>query len=299
MKWGVRKDRYVNSKQKAMIDHSKKNHPSIPKGTTVYRTTHGESDNLSSDIYVSWTDRDRNYYRKNWGTNLGEEVAMRKVINDGKNFKSYKYNEKDYTSYEQQYKLTEDLKVASYRDTCKAIQKARRSMSDKERYDMYRDIGEYATKSMLYENLYYGDSKRISSVNRNTKLKSEIIKDASNYGKQCYESWASKDRSKFKEGDINSWAWQIGASKTLRSKVTSELKKQGYNSCVDVAGVGTKRSPQGVDPLIVFNSSSLKKQSVTRYTEKDRKSLPDYNSYKDDSLATDWDKLDRSIKRIR
>ena len=92
MKWGVRKDRYVNSKQKAMIDHSKKNHPSIPKGTTVYRTTHGESDNLSSDIYVSWTDRDRNYYRKNWGTNLGEEVAMRKVINDGKNFKSYKYN---------------------------------------------------------------------------------------------------------------------------------------------------------------------------------------------------------------
>ena len=52
MKWGVRKDRYVNARQRANIDHSKNKHPSLPKGMTVYRVTHGKEDNLSSNILL-------------------------------------------------------------------------------------------------------------------------------------------------------------------------------------------------------------------------------------------------------
>ena len=297
MKWGVRKDRYVNPKKRAKIDHSKDIHPSIPKGTVVYRVTHEKKDNLTSDIYVTWTDRDRNFYRKNWGDALGDNIAMNKIINDGKNFKTYRYNPADYTAYEQQYKLTEDLKIASYKDTVAALKKVRDSMDDHERFAVYKEYGERKTKKILYEDLDYGD--RVSAINKNTKLKSSIVEYAASIGKSACDSWAIEDeKSDNWSNNITRsyWAWEMGASQTLRNKVTSELRKQGYNSCVDVAGVGTKTNPQGVDPIIVFNSSSLEKQNVIKYTEADRESLPDYTPYRDKTLTTtNWKKLEKKI----
>ena len=68
-------------------------------------------------------------------------------------------------------------------------------------------------------------------------------------------------------------AESFGENKKLKDAVIDKLKKQGYNAIRDEASVGGQNKAQafGEDPLILFDSSVLKRNSVKKISESEEK----------------------------
>lgn len=228
MKWGVRRDKELLGRH------------TIPKGTTMYRTTATKDEDVGGLKYVTYLAPDRDLYRglrsdnilKVSGKNVGDEV------------------------YEQQYKLKEDLNIPSREELASAYDKV---MSDfKARKDAVQGYVDQLKGDPNFENAIV--SRMFSSGDFSYE------KAASEEAKRAVDLYLG-EYGKSKLADFALTSISINESPVTKSRVVAELKKRGYNAMIDEAsvGIGTMKSREGVSPLIVFdgNNSLSKNKTVT------------------------------------
>lgn len=104
--------------------------------------------------------------------------------------------------------------------------------------------------------------------------------DPKRWDKFVNESYLQRKNMSIEE-QWGSIAVSLGKADNLKTAIINELKKEGYNSMVDEAGVGgSGRSIEGADPLIIFDSSILKVDKVKEVTSKEeQKSQKKYKKW--------------------
>lgn len=217
----------------------------LKKGSTVYRSSVNPNETVSSGraMYVSGTQVDRNHYRGGGGAQWLRNTS----------------GNPNADIYEYEYKLKENLKTANREDVRRVYEqlKASDKRIEKESKETFvkgnpivrnlqferdslkkhadaivQEYGEVKAKELLSEY----DKEYADQIKRYTKLLIE------NYGKLSSE-------------DIFDYAGarSVGRHEYTKQRLISELKKQGFNSMIDQASVGTRVVREGVAPLIIFN----------------------------------------------
>lgn len=206
----------------------------IPKGTKMFRTTTNTFDmNNKGSTYVTYMQADRDLYK-------GGHIKLR----DKKQ------------TYEHEMTLNKDLKIPSreqFQDTLTVV-------IDKNPKLLQQSVNDYL--EML--------------IPKNSFDRWDITTDP-NTGKVDTSLW-----DKFVEGSyemrkdipvIEQWgaiAVSLGKSTELKNEVIKSLKNKGYNAMVDEAGVGGEdRMIEGIDPLIIFDSSVLDVNRTQKITSKE------------------------------
>lgn len=200
----------------------------IPKGTTIYRTTANPNETVGGPTYVSYVDSDRNHYKGGW---------VRQTAG-GKQ------------TYENTYTLTEDLVVPSRDELYSVI------------YDKVKDNKENIRKTCeawLDFNMPEDSVYRmiVAGVDKSTGKPDE--RGWKNYVNDVIDDFGNKTLTEAAYYTAQSF----GLNNDIRDDVIKELKNRGYNAMTDEASVGGQNGwgKEGIDPLIVFDSSVLYKQS--------------------------------------
>lgn len=213
----------------------------IPKGTKMYRTSISKNDlKEGNHTYVTYLEPERNLYKDGY----------------------IRYQNKGDTSYEYQMTLKEDLKIPSrevYKDSIKKV---------------IEENPNYLRESLK---TYYDTIFPSSSPQRGWLLHYKL--EVENYNWKRWDEVVDKLIDKHKNEDVEeTWGKMtisFGLNDKFRNAVISDLKNKGYNAMVDEASVGGRpednHSIEGVDPLIVFDSSVLKMDKIEKVSEEDEK----------------------------
>lgn len=146
--------------------------------------------------------------------------------------------ERTSTVYEKKMELTEDIKIPSRSFV-------RKTVSDiaNEKPEMMQDCIKNYVKTMEH----MGDNI--------TKEGLEYIESRANDILNTPMDSSTADETMF-----GACMFTLGYSQDMKKEIISRLEKQGYNAMVDEYGVGSLTGTiEGVDPLIVFNSSKTLK----------------------------------------
>lgn len=252
MKWGVRRTA------------EQLGHKTIPKGTKFYRSDTNSGDNRTGgSIYVSRLKPDRDLYRG----------AYRDGLLD------YRNKRVDSDLYEHKYISKKDLKIPSLKE--------QRSVELKYRNDTKtnQQMAEYYAKYFVKKrsNLTWRDVDFTVSLSKLSKkdlnsVQKEAVKTMED-GKAWFENQKlgmklldeeRKDEIKrYKKMPDDKWCYMyesaLGGSPDLKNKLISELKSKGYNAMYDNASIGIGSSRiEGVEPLIVFDDSSLEPKKTKK-----------------------------------
>lgn len=247
--WGSGERPFQDRKiQKQIVRESTKGNRSqfreghtIPKGTTVYRVTTSDTPSQNGSTYVTYLTPERNLYR-------GGNIRLREGTSK---------------AYEHTMELKEDLKVPSREVLKDSIETAVKNNPKlvNEIAQGWLDIW-MPRNSWAYIDSFWDDN--LGGVNE--KKAKEFVNDvAKNYkNKTIDEAFAMTVQT-------------LGASPKLKKAIIDDLKKKGYNAMVDEAGVGTD-VPEGIDPLIVFDSNkSLSYKSTSKISSREEsKSRKDF-----------------------
>lgn len=195
----------------------------VPKGTTIYRVTSNEHEDINGTKYVTYIDADRQLYRSGW------------IRNQGKTGKAY----------EHEYTLVEDLKVPSRKEVNEVIN------SVVEKKKSYQSD---TVKAWLDVVMPEGSWRRWLATTdwKDTgKTKEQLWKD--------YTKEAIKNFGKMTPDEAAFYTSQsFGLNKKVKDEVVNELKKRGYNAMMDEASIGGQNSfpREGIAPMIVFNGET-------------------------------------------
>lgn len=218
----------------------------IPKGTTIYRTSPNENEHEEGTTYISYTDADRTHYKGGWirSQNKGKDI------------------------YENTYTLKEDINVPSRDETLSVVNKVMNENKNlvKSTVDswlkaaMPEDSFTYNEWVMEQEDGYSQSTKTLRKRLLNEQLKK--------YGDMTPNEAAFFVMQSF------------GVNKQIREKVISELSRRGYNAMTDEASVGGHGfGREGLDPLIIFDRKGMfdKKSSKKIEEREDSKFNSEYN----------------------
>lgn len=220
----------------------------IPAGTKIYRVTASENDSSDGVKYVSYADADRVHYKGGWIRGMGDTG----------------------TSYEHEYDLTEDIHVPSR----------------KENYEIVTNV--------LKDNPSLADSTIKSWIDmvypKDSIERMEISSTGPDNGmteKEAWDDFVNSITSNYHNSSDADKAFQsmqtLGVNKPLMNAVKNECQKRGYNGMTDEASVGGQHGWQkeGIDPLIIFNNSSLKETNKHQIApQEEQESLRAYNGYR-------------------
>lgn len=223
----------------------------IKKGTKMYRTTADANEGLNGSKYVTYLNEDRNLYKGSYAWAIKKRAG--KTSRD--------------SVYEKEYELQEDLNIPSretLRDAYSKVMSNERTK--KQAIQSYiselfeRDLIDYKMNYDNWEQAYKNDVKQWTD---------KTIKE--------WETYKPDER-------FSITARSLGMSNpAVKNSVIKELSSKGYNAMVDEAGVGglggTRR--EGIEPLIIFNSSSSLKETSTNVVNqrKEFKATNDYNKW--------------------
>lgn len=224
----------------------------IPKGTMIYRTTATENDLGDGEKYYSYLDFDRDHYNGGW---------IRQTGKTGK-------------AYEHKYMLKDDIKIPS------------------------RDVQKKAIADILKEDknskIKIVNSYLNAAIPEGSWLREEysIDKNTGNASKKAWQDFVKQEIERFgnmSQDEAFYYASRsLGTAPDIRKKVVEKIKSQGYNAMVDVASVGGDRytdssgktryyKKEGVEPIIVFDSSSFVSQGTREITKEEEEKA----SYRD------------------
>lgn len=284
-KWGIRrfqnpdgsltsagKKRYVKTLNKAAkspqkidrVDMGLTGERTIPAGTKMYRTsaTRNEQKAPGESVYVTYLQPERNLYRGGWI----RQTAGKSVV------------------YEKTYKLQTDLKIPS-RDTCEQEIK---SLMKKPEYRK-EVINGYIEACFPKDTARRGwDVARL--------IGKESLNDIESY-RVAEKKWVVEKgkevADEFKTMPLDQAAYRVqqsfGLATKTKAKLIENLKNKGYGAMVDEASVGGRFgwTKEGIDPLIVFDASSLKavplgENPITGLTEGEY--LQKYNKWQNKAM---------------
>lgn len=277
-KWGVRR---YQRKDGTLTPAGKKKYGydvdtntdsyTMPKGTTVYRVSTKKNENGTGPIYVSYTNVDRDMYKGPWSRNLAKN-------------QSGTPNSK---LYEQKYKTNVELKIPSHDEIKKVEQRLKKDPN------IVAEVGKAWATEYMHTN------------NRQLKTMREIVEN-DNYtfqsGKDYCEkflkahgnlsiTFSNRYKDTKDEASLYNFAASIGISDYNKAAVIRELSKRGYNAMTDEFGVGGGNSKEtyvkeGVQPLIIFDSTSISQTGSSKISNNDiKKSTNRYRSWYNEQNA--------------
>lgn len=233
--WGSGERPYQSLNQRQIIKSSLKdsrsslrNDHTIPKGTTVYRTTSSEKYSTEGPTYVTYLEPDRNLYR-------GGYIRSR----DGKN-----------KAYEHQMELKEDLRVPSRETLTNTMETI-----IKRKPELVREVARGWVDiwmPTIQESLW---NEEIGGVDQK-KVKSLINDISQNYKDRTIEEMFAMT------------AESLGTSPRFKAEMIKELKKKGYNAMVDEAGVGTEVVEGIDPLIVFDSDRSLTYKSTSKITDR-------------------------------
>ncbi len=278
----------------------------IKKGTKMYRVSAVDKENNIGETYVTYNPVDRAFYRAYiQSRNPGSKV------------------------YETTFKSKEDLVVPSQKELAEVQKKViwdnpKLKKKSIEGFSNFRSYGDYRNEKISEMKKNYDELNKktkisnIVNVNPNYEMNKFVAtlkngktvpvgplddktyikiaqairySDGTGLKKQLLNQIKEKKISQFSVISLS-----MGTSKELKGAMIKELKKRGYNSMVDEAGVGVlevpgindkksgKVSREGVEPIIVFDRSQSLKAIKTKEVGNTNGDLTYYNrwrNYKD------------------
>lgn len=269
MKWGVR--RYQN-KDGSLTVAGKKRYGydvdtntdafTLPKGSTVYRVSVNKASDSSGPIYVSSTNIDRDMYKGPWSKDLAyyqSGNANRKV-------------------YEQQFKTNIDLKVPSHAEVKKVEAKLKKDPQ------IVAEVGQaWANQYMKTNPKQLKAMKDIVSKENESLLMSEA-KDYCNKFLEAHTKTSEMFSKRYvdmkDEASLYNFAASVGTSDYVKAAVIRELSNRGYNAMTDEFGVGGGNTKdtyvrEGVQPLLIFDGSSLTQTASFKVSKSESKRATD------------------------
>lgn len=263
-KWGIRRfqnpdgsltdagrKRYLRTIEKAsrkgIRSEVLRGEHTVPKGTTIYRTTDSSDEKLGGYKYVSYINADRDLYNSGYIRIKGKTGE----------------------AYEHEYQLQQDIKVPS-RDELKSV------VSEMLQKDP--DAGRNVVKARLDVIMPEGSEARYyASVDTLTDK----------YSPTMWKQYVDDQISEFKKLSVDDAFIQatqsFGLNPGLRQKVIKELSARGYNAMTDEASVGGSKygGIEGQDPLILFDSSVLKEVGTRKInSQEERETKARYDTWK-------------------
>lgn len=283
-KWGIRRyqnfdgtltpagrERYGISERQARKEQRSKNRTAekgirsevyrqkhtIPKGTTIYRTTTNPNEEPNGPMYVSYIDADRYNYRGGW---------VRKAQNADK-------------AYENRYTLKQDLTVPGRDELSQVIcdQFRKNPQLKKQTAEAWVSL---LPKSMLYKDLKFTSLDELRSFYSDSEKRNA-------YEQQKTKEFVKDVIKNMKDAPVSNLYFQcaqtFGKNPELKNAVISELQKRGYNAMTDEASVGGQNGwgREGIDPLIVFDGGSALQKSKT-------KQISRWQEANDDGKSSYW-----------
>lgn len=222
------------SMNKGSRDSSYRNAHTIPKGTTIYRTTDSSIDD-SEQKYVSYLEADRNHYKGGWIRQHGKTGE----------------------AYEHEYVLVEDVKVPSRQELSSVINDVMRNNPKLIRGTVEKWVDIAIPPNSLTRWEYFQNEE------------GGIDKGVKKFVDESLKNWGNKTPDEL----YYYTAQTLGLNKPVKDKVINELSKRGYNAMVDEASVGGQNGwrREGADPLILFNNDMLKSVSTTKISDAEEK----------------------------
>lgn len=270
MKWGVRKDRYKKDKV-------------LKKGTTLYRSTVNPNEETKGPKYTTYLKVDRDKYLGSGGdwirkTSTGDEKS---------------------DLYENTYKLSKDIKVAGTEEIQKTFNELEKKKS------IQKEIGRAWISSRVVTSDYKDYLDRSKKANSNLEsmgLKPWKVMSEKEYDlnikqrrKEALNDYMLKYKDLPETEQFLIKVWSVGASKTIKSEVISDLKKRGYDAMNDEASIGGKGVyvREGINPLIVFDSEDFMNLRKTKKISSRKRQFAELR-------YSDWyDKVNTPYKRER
>lgn len=224
----------------------------IPKGTIMYRTTINKNESNDGSTSVTYLEPDRDLYRGGW---------IRQQAN------SFRFGIDGPDTYERKMTLTKDLRIPS-RNTYKQVLKEVIDENPKLLKESVEASMNYMNPPGSSSRSLMIDSTRYRTVNQTfvETLKKKFYSD-----EKMWDGIVDRTYKRYKDMDIDEAyvriALGLGYADNLKKVFFDKLSNKGYNAVVDEGSIG-KEYANGIDPLIVFDSSALKNTS-TRKISKD------------------------------
>jgi hypothetical protein len=195
-----------------------KNAHTIPKGTKMYRVSSNDSEQIKGSTYVTYLEPDRYYYKSGY----------------------IRARDKSPKEYEYTMQLKEDLKVPS-KDKVDQVIKDKILTND--------DLVKESIESWLDE---------IVPKNSQSRINMSIDEKTGEYDPKVWTKFVDDIVDSSGDRTIDSAIVQtyqsLGMAKNVKKVIIDELKSEGYNAMVDIAGVGSSNNREGYAPMIVFDS---------------------------------------------
>lgn len=208
----------------------------IPKGTTMYRVTGKAKEGLSGSKYVTYLEPDRSLYRG------GESRGRR-------------YAEKNKNIYEHKMELQEDLKIPSKKDTGQTIKDV-----------VNKNPQLFDIAALKYIEMCTSDETMDILLSKGAEYQKEYVL---NHWKRLRDVNIDP-KTGVSDKALPMLRYSMNGVEPLRQEIMNELSKKGYNAMVDEGGVGVY-SPEGIEPLVVFDSGkSLKKTGTEKVSESEQ-----------------------------
>ena len=261
-KWGVR--RYQN-KDGSLTPEGKRRYGydietntgsfTIPAGSSVYRVSIKKKDNGSGSTYVTMNAVDRDMYKGAWSNSI----------------RRYQGGTKDSKIYEHEFKTTVDLKIPSHDEVKKVEQQLKKDPR------ILAEVGQaWATQYMGMSIKQLAAMKEISDNDKYmAEAKQYCDKVLAVHGKNSI-MFSDQYKNSKDEGSLYKFSAAVGTSDYVKAALIRELSNRGYNAMTDEFGVGggsTKEQyvKEGVQPLLVFDSSTLTRTSSSKVSDKESK----------------------------
>ena len=229
---------------------------SIPEGAALYRVTVDRNEPTSGNKYMTYYQSDRDFYR-------GQGAAWIASVN----------NKAPKDLHEKTYVTTKEIKIPSTDKTYDTLNKViiedakKKTEAGKALADFLLTNQGLESKSTKFSNAYDKDMK----AGKDAALK--YLKDPSSQMEYqfMYKPWVSDAvntmSGKNKQAAIMAASAGFGSPRgaKLKTKVITELKKEGYNAMTDYAGVGGHFGwrREARQTLVVFDTEkSLKEVSL-------------------------------------